>query len=142
MKDKKVVIGVGVIIVNAEGKVLIGKRQGSWPPYYSIPGGHLGVGETFEDAAKREIREETGLIIHAPKVIAVTNNLETWREQGNHTVSVILAATDYTGEPKVMEPAKCASWQWCDPRELPEPHFDASRNGIRCFLERVFYGDD
>ena len=45
-------VGVGVIIVNDAGKILVGKRKGSFAEFYSIPGGHLEMGETFEEAAK------------------------------------------------------------------------------------------
>ena len=57
-------VGIGVIIENNENKILIGKRKGSHSPYFSIPGGHLEIGETFEAAAKKEVLEETGLLIH------------------------------------------------------------------------------
>lgn len=40
-------IGIGVIILNKDGKILVGKRKGSHAQFYSIPGGHLEVGETF-----------------------------------------------------------------------------------------------
>ena len=38
-----------------------------------------------------------------------------------------------------MEPEKCDEWRWVDPRELPEPHFDASRLGVECYLKKSFY---
>ncbi|HEY3403818.1 MAG TPA: NUDIX domain-containing protein [Ohtaekwangia sp.] len=82
-------VGVGVIIENNEGKILIGKRKGSHSPFYSIPGGHLESGETFEEAAIKEIEEETGLTIYAPEVIAVTNNLRTYAIEKRHYISVI-----------------------------------------------------
>ena len=85
-------VGVGVILVNHQGQVLLGKRKGSHAPYWSIAGGHLELGETFESAAIREVAEETGFQISNPSVIAVTNNLETWRESGLHYVSVTLLA--------------------------------------------------
>ncbi|MGL4775402.1 MAG: nucleotide triphosphate diphosphatase NUDT15, partial [Aeromonas veronii] len=56
-------VGVGVILTNAQGQVLLGKRKGSHAPYWSIPGGHLELGESFESAAIREVAEETGLEI-------------------------------------------------------------------------------
>ena len=59
-------VGIGVIIIRNDGKILIGKRKGSHAPYWSIPGGHLDIGESFEQAATREIYEETGLIIKNP----------------------------------------------------------------------------
>ena len=89
-KKKEPKVGVGVIVVNDSGRVLVGKRRGGHAPYYSIPGGHLELGESFEIAAIREIKEETDLDIENPKVIAVTNNLETFSLEGIHYISVIL----------------------------------------------------
>ena len=50
IKTNRSKVGVGVIIQNADGKILIGKRKGSHAPFYSIPGGHLENGESFEEA--------------------------------------------------------------------------------------------
>ena len=130
-------VGIGVVIVNDEGKVLVGKRTGSHARYYSIPGGHLELGETFEEAAIKEIKEETDIDIIDPKVFCVTNNLETYKKEGKHYVSISLLATEYTGTAKNMEPEKCEGWIWADPHNLPQPHFDASENAIICYLEGV-----
>lgn len=132
-------VGLGIIIINEEGKILIGKRIGSHAEKYSIPGGHLDLGETFEVGAIREIKEETNLDIIEPKVIAVTNNLETFGTEGKHYISIILLAKKFSGELRVMEPEKCESWTWQDPHNLPEPHFDASRLGVTCYLSQSFY---
>lgn len=83
-------VGVGVIIVNAAGQILLGKRCGSHAPYWSIPGGHVEQGETFEQTAIREVAEECGLHIDAPRFVGVTNNLRTWHDEGVHNVSVIM----------------------------------------------------
>ena len=79
------------------------QAQGQPRPYWSIAGGHLELGETFESAAIREVAEETGFQISNSSVIAVTNNLETWRESGLHYVSVTLLA-EVEGEPQLLEP--------------------------------------
>lgn len=133
------VVGIGVILINEEGKVLIGKRKVHPAPKYSIFGGGLEMGETFEETAIREAKEETGLDIKNPKVIAITNNLETFKEEGRHSISVILVTNEFSGELKVMEPRKCESWHWVDPTELPEPHYDASKLAIECYLTQQFY---
>lgn len=132
-------IGIGVIITNDKGEVLIGKRIGKHAPKYSIVGGKPEVGETFEQTAIREVKEETNLDIINPKVIAITNNLETYKEEGYHSVSVILLAEKYTGELQLMEPSKCERWIWCNPNKLLQPHYDASAQGIKCWLEKKYY---
>ncbi|ANI31539.1 ADP-ribose pyrophosphatase [Yersinia entomophaga] len=134
-----VVVGVGVIIVNPQGSVLLGKRCGKHAPYWSIPGGHVEAGESFEQCAQREVAEETGLLIQQPQVIALTNNIATWQAEGKHTVSVCLLAEYPGGEVENKEPEKCSQWIWCPPNELPEPHFEASKNAIHLWLTRRFY---
>ena len=131
-------VGVGVIIENDKGQILVGKRLGH-APFYSIPGGHLENGETFEAAAIKEVFEETSLIIKDPRVFCVTNNLKTYEFEGKHYVSVNLYTNSFVGEAKVMEPTKCSEWIWCDINNLPQPHFDASEYAIACFREKSFY---
>jgi len=139
MADNKPQVGIGVIIVNEDKKILVGKRKNSLAPYYSIPGGKFEAGEKFEDCAIREIKEETDLDIENPKVIAITNNLETYRDEGTHYISVVMLAENCDGEPKLLEPEKCEEWLWVDPNSLPMPHFDASRMGVACYLKKTFY---
>ena len=64
-------VGVGSIIIQ-DGKVLLVKR--GHPPLlgeWLIPGGVLEVGETLRDAAVREAREETGLIVEPVELLGV-----------------------------------------------------------------------
>jgi len=97
------------------------------------------LGETFEAGAIREIKEETDLDVKNPRVIAITNNLETYKEEGKHYISVVLLADKYEGDLKLMEPDKCEAWLWIDPKKIPEPHFDASKLGVQCYLKNSFY---
>lgn len=61
--------GVAAVIFNAQRQVLLVKRNdnGLW----SLPSGHLEIGETVVEAIKREIQEETGLIVEVEKLIGV-----------------------------------------------------------------------
>jgi nucleoside triphosphatase len=54
---------VGGLIINPEGELLIVKSH-KWKVAYTIPGGHVEVGESLEEALLREVKEETGLDIH------------------------------------------------------------------------------
>ena len=132
-------IGVGVIIQAPDQKILIGKRKGSHAPYYSIPGGHLENGETFEEAAMKEVLEETGLHIYNPKLICLTNNLRTYQETNKHYVSAILYTNEYSGKVEVKKKDKCEGWEWYAVQDIPQPHFDASEFAIECFVNDAFY---
>ena len=64
-------VGVGAIIIEGD-RVLLVKRahppiQGQW----SIPGGVLEVGEMVREAAVRESREETGLLVKPGELLGV-----------------------------------------------------------------------
>ncbi len=51
---------VGALVVNEKGEVLI-VRSKKWYDKYTVPGGHIELGERAEDAIRREVKEETGL---------------------------------------------------------------------------------
>lgn len=132
-------VGVGIIVVRQDGKVLFGKRRNSHAPFWSIPGGHLELGESFEQGACRELTEETGLVYKHVEVIGLTNNLETYVNEHVHTISVITVARYNGSEIHNREPDKCEGWDWFDPRQLPQPHFEASRKAIALWLAKRFY---
>ncbi|KJE49264.1 MULTISPECIES: NUDIX hydrolase [Acidiplasma] len=71
----KIAVG-GIIIKN--NQVLLGKRRdepnkNKW----AIPGGKVNLNETLEEALKREMHEETGLIIKTGKLMAVAEFINT-----------------------------------------------------------------
>jgi len=59
---------VGVFIFNKANELLLLKSH-KWPGKYVIPGGHVELGETLEQAAVREAKEETGLDVYDLKFI-------------------------------------------------------------------------
>lgn len=139
MSADKPRVGLGVIVEDGKGRILVGKRIGSHAPYWSIPGGGLELGETFEQGSKRELKEELDIVIKNLEFIGVTNNLITYRNEGVHFISIIYLAKTYEGEVKIMEPDKCEAIRWVDPHKLPMPHFEASELAVRCYLDKVPY---
>lgn len=114
-------VGVGVFVFR-DGKFLMQKRQGahgegSW----SLPGGHLEFGESFEDAAAREVKEETDCEIINVAFGAVTNDIFTY--ENKHYVTIWMASDWQGNEPTIREPEKCAEQEWVDFDSLPEPLF-------------------
>ena len=72
---KRPVIGVGGVIVDRECTVLI--RRGSEPlrGEWSIPGGTMEIGESLEEAVRRELREETGLEVRVLELIELFDRI-------------------------------------------------------------------
>ena len=79
MKANRPIVGVGVA-VRKENKVLLGLRKNAiGAETWSFPGGKVEFGETFEKAARREITEETGLVVTNFKQGQTTNDIFLYR---------------------------------------------------------------
>lgn len=81
------------------------------------------LGESFEECAAREIKEETGLDIDKIEFLTVTNNL--FLEETKHYVAIYVRAVlrDPHQLPQNLEPTKCDGWDWYDWDNLPKPLF-------------------
>ncbi len=64
-----VMTACGIIIENEKGKVLLQRRRDNG--FWGIPGGAMEPGETFEQAARREAKEETGLTLGELRLIGI-----------------------------------------------------------------------
>jgi nucleoside triphosphatase len=60
---------VGALILNGKGEILLAKSR-KWSSLYIMPGGHIEIGETIEEALKREVKEEVGVEIEVLKFVA------------------------------------------------------------------------
>ena len=102
-----------------------------------MPGGKLHFGESFEQAAAREVLEETGLRINEEKlrVISVTNDIV----EDAHFVTIGLLCQDFEGEPKTMEPDEITEWRWFSLNELPSPIFFPSEKILKNYRAGEFY---
>lgn len=113
-------MGVGVLIVK-DGRILLGKRKNSHGnDEYGGPGGHLEYGETAEQTALREISEECGIKVKNIKMLCVSDLLTYFPK---HYIDIGFTAEWEEGEPKVLEPNKCESWDWYDLNNLPSSLF-------------------
>src|ERR1700735_444385 len=77
MAEDQFWVGVHGVIARA-GKLLVRQRAGKMtykPGAWDLPGGHLRVGELFEQCLAREIEEETGLIIGPPLLLGIHNSV-------------------------------------------------------------------
>jgi 8-oxo-dGTP diphosphatase len=146
--SKKPGAGFGVMILKNE-KLLLGKRndnaekasselhgEGTW----TMPGGKLHFLENFEDGAKREVLEETGIKLENAKVICVNN--DTAKDAHFITIGLLAeAGKDFIldAEPIVMEPEEITEWKWFSLDNLPEKLFNPSKKVLENYKSGKFY---
>ncbi len=106
--------------------------HGTW----SIPGGHLEYGESWEECARREVMEEVGVTLKNVRYLATTNDV--FEKDGKHYISIWMEAEIDQGEPRSMEPHKVLGLTWADLKHLPEPLFQPSWDNLRKLMPELF----
>nr|MBN2278299.1 NUDIX hydrolase [candidate division Zixibacteria bacterium] len=92
-------LAADIIIAHPDSEIILIKR-GCEPfkGFWALPGGGVEIGETVEEAAIREAREETGLDIRLEGLVGVYS--EPGRDPRGHTVSIVYRATPIGGRLK------------------------------------------
>ena len=94
-----------------------GFMDGHWA---AAAAGHVEKGETAHDAARREAREE--IAVDELQLSFVTTMQRTrGGEPIDERVDFFFTARSWTGEPRIVEPAKCADLGWFPLDALPQP---------------------
>lgn len=133
------------VIVQKDGKILMGKRgkvfgEGSW----AFPGGHLEIGETVEDCARRELMEEVNVSPTKIKLIKIINDISNDSKKARQYIRFIFLVEDYSGKIANMEPELCDGWIWFDRKSLPKPVFVGHKKVLKSFLSenKIFFADE
>jgi ADP-ribose pyrophosphatase YjhB (NUDIX family) len=108
-------------IIDIDGRIVLIKR-GNPPLGWALPGGFVDYGESFEQAALREAREETGLEVL--DLVQFHTYSDPQRDPRMHTASTVFAGTAH-GLPTAGDDAAEAALFGKD--ELPELAFDHAR---------------
>jgi 8-oxo-dGTP diphosphatase len=141
--NEKVGAGFGIMLFR-DGKILLGRRHsdpekadselngaGTW----TMPGGKLEFSESFEEGARRELMEETGIFLDKVKVICVDNS----KIDSAHFVTVGMFSEFFVGEARVMEPDEIVEWRWFGLDELPSPMYFPSERIVENYKLNRFY---
>jgi mutator protein MutT len=130
-------VDVLILVVDDSGRVLMTERAGDiyMAGYWAIPGGKVDPGEPVTEAAARELQEEVGISVSPDRCrfIAVTHHRPP---HGDARVGFGFVVTDWSGEPRNLEPDKCSSLGWFPPDALPAKTMPYTAEILRLFHEK------
>ena len=109
-------VGVAVVVRDDEGRVLLGRRSGSFAGQWCIPCGYVEWDEDVHDAARREFLEETGLVVRLGPVLAVHTNTHN---PAQHTVGIWFSGTTVGGALAAADDLDAV--EFFHPHQPPEP---------------------
>lgn len=137
MEPERPKVGTSVLIVK-DGRVLLGMRLNAHGEgQYAFPGGHLEHMESVHACVTREIAEECGLEVENLRFLRALN-LKAYAPK--HYVDIGMIAEWKAGEPQVLEPSKCAGWDWYHPDALPSPRFEGVDQAVEAWKTgRAFF---
>jgi len=106
------VVAVGAVVFYRKKVLLVRRGKSPAEGFWAIPGGSVELGETLQQAAEREVWEETGIRIKAKEPVLTFDVIE--KDERNriryHYVIVDLAAEYISGEPRAGDDALQARW--------------------------------
>lgn len=100
---------VDCVVFNRRGEVLLIERKN--PPcqgHFALPGGFVDVGETVEDACRRELLEETG--VQAGRLTLVGVYSDPKRDPRDHTASVVFMTRVRSSKAEAGDDAAAVQW--------------------------------
>ena len=112
------VVGVGAVVVR-DGRTLLVRRaheprKGEW----SLPGGLLDLGETLVDAARREVKEETGLDVEVGPMIETFDRVHRDGEGRIRYHFVIVDFVCWSGEGEAVAGSDAEAVAWVTAEEI------------------------
>ena len=135
--DKLILVGAGIIIYK-DGKILLQMRNdnGCW----AIHGGAVEIGEVVEEAAKRELLEETGLTANSLELFGVYSGEDRFFTYPNgdevYMIGVVYVCKDFSGD-LVMETDELSDLKWFDINALPEGIHPPNKRLLQDFSDYI-----
>ena len=100
-----IMAGAGVILLNDKNEILLGRRTDNG--YWDYPAGSMELGGSFEECARREVLEETGLACGKLEYLMDMSGEDSYYEYPNgdkvYLAGILYVCRDFSGEMKVQE---------------------------------------
>jgi len=135
--DRIIIVGAGVLVFK-DNMLLLQKRKDNL--CWAIHGGSVDIGENVEDAAKRELKEETGLTANKLELFGVFSGEKMMHTYPNgdevYIVGINYICRDFSGEirPNTDEVLEL---KWFDLNELPDNISPVDEDIINLFVEQM-----
>ena len=126
--------GVLLFVFNDKDEVLMQLRTDY--KKYGFPGGAMELGESFEEVARRELKEETNLDIIDLEMVKVLSGKDTYREYPNgdklYDITAIYVVKKYSGDLKVND-NESKKLEWFNADNLPFNMTEHTKNYLNKF---------
>jgi len=112
------------LYLERDKQILLARRyQTGWEDgKYTLIAGHVDVGEGITDAMIREAQEEAGIVINKQDLSMM--HVMHRSNGGIPYIDFYFHATQWEGDPRIMEPHKCDHMQWFPRFQLPKNILD------------------
>ena len=135
--DRVITVGSGVFVYK-DGKLLLQRRKDNL--CWAIHGGIVDIGEVVEDAAKRELREETGLTANDLELFGVfsgENMMYTYPNGDEvYIIGITYICRDFSGE-LLPQADEVLELKWFDINNLPKDISPIDTEAIKAFAEHM-----
>ena len=144
-------LGVGIILLNNENKVFVGKRIDNPKNFWQMPQGGCDENENFLDAAKRELEEETSI-----KKVKILKELDEWfvynlprdllgkiwrgKYRGQKQKWFVMKFLGKNEEINIKtKKPEFLEWKWIEPNDLPKVVVNFKLNIYKKLSEKIAY---
>ena len=137
-------VGIGVMLVNSDGEVLLILRnddpkladsdmrlEGTW----TLPAGKVRCGETIYKAAKRKVKQEVNLDVNNLKIISINDDINKYA----HFLTIGLVSDSFTGEIDLGDTKEHVDYKFYDLHNLPENLCEPSKVIIKNYKDNRIY---
>ena len=128
-------IGVGIVVLNSDNKVFVGKRKDNPVDRWQMPQGGVDPGETLLEAMKRELIEETGL---NPEKLWTIDKVNIFYDANRDIMNLIPVFGVTVNATNIVISKEHSEYKWCNINEtIKLLTWEQQKKGIKIFHEML-----